>query len=386
MSIVRILGLVSVIAAVATACVVEEESHDDHDHTSDSDEWNDVYEQNTGGKADSLACSGVKVPDSSGFGGRVALTFDDGPNTTSTVQVLDTLRAHGIQGTFFINGSRVKGAVEKAVLARILDEGHILANHSHEHKNLRKLTIPQVDSQIERTQAIIVEAGETRRYMRFPFGSAGCAAAQHVRDGGYTITGWHVDTADWCFASGTGGVGHCAKSTFKYVPDNFRDDMAAFTLSQVRKYNGGIVLYHDIHQNTANSLEGIINSLKSEGYTFTNIDDTDTFPRLNGLTPPFVGDSCATDTECSFEGGTCAVNPSGGFCTVACEGYCPDASGKAATFCASLDGGASGSCVSKAGDLNQNCELVPGTRAQSASRFVGQSGAPASTATVCLPL
>ena len=63
--------------------------------------------------------------------------------------------------------------------------------------------------------------------------------AAHVRDGGYTITGWHVDTADWCFASGTGGVGHCAKSTFKWVPDGFRSDMLGFTLSQVRKYNGG---------------------------------------------------------------------------------------------------------------------------------------------------
>src|SRR5690606_5940879 len=127
----------------------------------DSEEWNEAYERNTGGKADSLACSGVKVPDSSGFAGRVALTFDDGPNTTTTPQVLDTLRNHGIQATFFINGNRVKGAAERAVLARILEEGHILANHSHAHSNLRNLSIAQVDQQVELTQTIIEQAGET---------------------------------------------------------------------------------------------------------------------------------------------------------------------------------------------------------------------------------
>ena len=328
----------------------------------------------------------MKVPDSSGFNGRVALTFDDGPNTSSTVQVLDTLKAYNIKATFFINGNRVKGSAERAILARMLDEGHILANHSHAHKNLRNLTISEVDQQVERTQSIIIEAGESRRFFRFPFGSAGCAAAQHLRDGGYTITGWHVDTADWCFASGTGGVGHCATSTFRYVPDSYRNDMAGFTLSQVRKYNGGVVLFHDIHANTANNLDGIIRSMIDEGYTFTNIDDTDAFPRLNGLTPPFVGDACMDDAQCAFDdAASCATNESGGFCTLRCEGYCPDAAGKASTFCASLDGGATGSCVSKVSDLNENCALVPGTRPQEASRFVGQSGAPASTATVCIP-
>jgi peptidoglycan/xylan/chitin deacetylase (PgdA/CDA1 family) len=382
----RMVGWLGLIALTAAACVAEPEEEHDHDGVDISDEWNEVYDQAADGKADSLACSGLKVPDSSGFDGLVALTFDDGPNPVTSPQVLDTLKRHGITATFFINGMRVKGNAERAVLARILAEGHILANHSHEHKNLRKLSIPAVEEQVALTQRVIDAAGETRRYFRFPFGSAGCAAAELVRNDGYTITGWHVDTADWCFASSTGGVGHCAKSTFEYVPDSYRHDMAAFTLSQVRKYNGGIVLFHDIHQNTATQLDGIIQRMQSEGYTFVNIDDLDTFPRLNGLTPPFVGDACTGDGECAFDAdASCALNADGGFCTLPCEGYCPDASGKASTFCASLDGGVTGSCVSKASDLNENCALVPGTRPQQASRFVGQSGAPASTATVCIP-
>lgn len=381
----RWMALLVSMAATAAACAGED--GDDHDHeASASDTWNEVYDRETSGKGDSLACSGVKVPDSSGFDKRVALTFDDGPNPATTPQVLDTLARHGIEATFFINGNRVSGSAERAVLARILDEGHILANHSHAHKDLRTLSVPDVDVQVERTQAIIAEAGETRRFFRFPFGSAGCAAAEHVRGGGYTITGWHVDTADWCFASSTGGVGYCAKSTFKHVPDAYRGDMVGFTMSQVRAHGGGVVLFHDIHQNTADNLERVITTLDGEGYRFVNVDDIDTFPRLNGLTPPFVGDACLDDAGCSFASdATCALNPSGGFCTVPCEGYCPDASGKAATFCASLDGGQTGSCVSKAGALNESCALVPGTVAREASRFVGQSGAPAATATVCLP-
>ncbi len=381
----RFLGLVGLLAATAIACGAEE-ADDDHDEGSLSDGWNDAYAQNTGGKAESLDCSGVKLPDNSGFGGRIALTFDDGPKAGTTAQILDTLKRFNIQATFFINGNRVKGDVERQLLARMLAEGHMIGNHSQAHKDLRKLTIPDLNTQVEKTQTVVVGAGETRRFFRFPFGSAGCAAAQHLRDGGYTITGWHVDTADWCFASATGGAGICDPSTFKWVPDNYRNDMSAFTMSQVRKYNGGIVLFHDVQPNTANSLDGIIETMVAEGYTFVNIDDANTFPRLNGLTPAFVGDTCMDDTQCAFDAdSSCVQGGDSGFCTVSCEGYCPDASGKASTFCASLDGGASGSCVSKAGDLNENCQLVPGTTPQEASRFIGQSGAPASTATVCMP-
>ena len=375
---------------------------DEHDHANASPgasaAFEDAYEQTEFGKADSSGCSGVVVPDSSGFNKRVAMTFDDGPNPETTPQVLDILKKYSVPAAFFINGSRVNGDSARAVLDRILAEGHILANHSQKHLNLKTLSSSAVNEQVKLTHDIIAGTGITPKYFRFPFGSANCSAIDIVEGYGLIVTGWHIDSGDWCYASAKGGVGYCHPDTFRYVPNSFRSDMVGYTLSQVRKRKGGIVLFHDIHQNTADSVEAVISTLKNEGYTFVNVDDEATFPVLNGGQPipvPFVGDPCEKNEDCGFtngsQTGSCHLyTPTGtsqeeGFCTVGCEGYCPDKTGKAPTFCASLDGGQSGSCVSKSGTANDNCAGLPGTSAQTVQRFVGSSGAPPVSSTVCLP-
>ncbi len=392
----RLLFLSVSLLALAgfTAC-----DGDDHDHGDDyANNWNEATEEANSGKADSTECSGVRVPDQGGFGKQVALTFDDGPNPATTPKVLDILARYEIKATFFINGSRVKGDTEREILARIMREGHILANHSHDHKNLKKQTLNELERQITATHDIIVAAGEEQRYFRFPYGSAGCTAAARVRDFNYIVSGWHVDSGDWCFANGTGGVGHCAERTFAHVPDAYRSDMGGFVMSQVNRHEGGIVLFHDIHANTADSLESIIQSMIAGGYTFTNMDDAQVFPLLNGSTPvptPFVGDVCAVEADCNFSAdgaaGSCfefsiaGGAESYGFCSLACDGYCPDKAGSASTFCTSVDGGGSGICVSKASPLNNDCEAIPGTSAAFADRFVGNSSAAPSEALVCYP-
>ncbi len=109
---------------------------------------------------------------------------------------------------------------------------------------------------------------------------------------------------------------------------------------------------------------------------------------------PFVGDGCVNSMDCDFEAdgeaGICAVySQSGdeplGFCTIGCEGYCPDKGGKATTFCVSLDNGSSGSCVSTAGATNGFCTNLPGMEARELPRFIGNSSAAVATAQVCVP-
>jgi len=130
------------------------------------------------------------------------------------------------------------------------------------------------------------------------------------------------------------------------------------------------------------------------------------------LSDPFVGTPCAHDAECLFEAGgghgfclQLALEPDEdddpdgdpqrpdgdgrpaavGFCSLRCEGYCPDLSGHAPTFCTSLDG-ATGLCLPQAAAPDPECEGVPLTAPGPAERFVGDSGAPARAAQVCLPL
>jgi peptidoglycan/xylan/chitin deacetylase (PgdA/CDA1 family) len=363
---------------------------DEDDHADESELFEQAYEDvHTDGKVDGTDCSGVRVPDRNGFNKRIALTFDDGPNPDTTPKVIQVLERHRAPATFFTNGSRYSSQAAKDLAARIAAHpDYILANHSHRHINLAEQTAATVATEIDRTDALIRGAGETPRYFRFPFGSSTCSSKKQAQDRGHIVAGWHVDSADWCYAAG-GGV--CKKSTFKFVPDDMRTDMKKYVLSQVRAFNGGIVLFHDIHQSTADALDGILTALEEEGYTFIRLDDTAAFPKLHGTVAPpqkFIGDACATDADCVF---TAANKPGSchpaGFCTIACEGSCPDLSGRAGTFCIADDRSTvpAGMCVSKAATQNMACASLPDTENRTEPRFIGTSTSTPATANVCAP-
>ncbi|OQB17732.1 MAG: Peptidoglycan-N-acetylglucosamine deacetylase [Deltaproteobacteria bacterium ADurb.Bin207] len=356
--------------------------------------WNSAYEENASGKADSAGCSGVIVPDRNGFNKRIALTFDDGPSLANTQTVAEILEAHGTVGTFFVNGKNIKTQEHKALLKRLKAKGHIIANHTHTHVNMAQASAATVTSEIERTHSLLKELDLKPRFFRFPYGASTCATADKVRSYGYAVTGWHIDSADWCFASSTGGVGTCSPSTFKHVPNEFRSDIAGFVLSQAQAKGGGVLLFHDIHTYTVSKLDTILSRLEQNGFKFVPLSDTSTFPLLNGSAPKpsaWVGTPCTDDSQCNFtasgSSGFCWTYDDSnlGFCSLECNGYCPDKSGTAPTFCTSVDGGQTGQCVSKASEANHQCSDLPGTDPVSAQRFVGTSTASAATALVCLP-
>lgn len=103
------------------------------------------------------------------------------------------------------------------------------------------------------------------------------------------------------------------------------------------------------------------------------------------LPSPWLGDACSSDADCGFladgQQARCHMSQTHGFCSIPCEGYCPDRAGEAGTFCGK--DGSKGICMAKAALENGGCAEVPGTSAKPKERFVGSSGAPAKVATVC---
>jgi len=317
-----ILRFVPVCLLALTACA----SNPDDRTSGFEDAWDNLHDD----KADN-ACSGVVVPDRGPFGGKVSLTFDDGPNVATTPQVLAILRAHNAPATFFMNSKRLTSQAARDIAAEIVaDPLFTLGNHTFDHKNMATLSLEDAANEIDRVTTAIEAAGGTPKYFRFPFGSSTCQTMDLVKERNYISTGWHIDSADWCFAS---GHGECKESTFRFVPDEFRQDMPAFVMSQLRSKNGGVLLFHDIHQNTVNNLENIMNQMESAGYEYTSIDDVETFPLLNGVEQAFFGDPCDQDTDCNFAGGFCMPEPSGGYCTQECDQSCPDRNGFATSRC-----------------------------------------------------
>lgn len=128
---------------------------------------------------------------------QVWLTFDDGADPTQLSRILSTLSRNGVRGRFFFTG--VWRDRNPSSYRRILDGGHLVANHSYSHPALSK----QSNAEVARQIRLGVRATTSPRLLRPPFGAGSftsrlvdLAAAQ-----GYSLCRWTVDTFDWDQAS-----------------------------------------------------------------------------------------------------------------------------------------------------------------------------------------
>ena len=62
---------------------------------------------------------------------QVAITFDDGPHSKFTQDVLKLLKTHSAKATFFLIGKHIEE--NPNVVASILKEGHTIGNHTYSH-------------------------------------------------------------------------------------------------------------------------------------------------------------------------------------------------------------------------------------------------------------
>jgi peptidoglycan/xylan/chitin deacetylase (PgdA/CDA1 family) len=341
-------------------------------------------------------CSGMDPADPAPLGGRVALTFDDGPDVETTPLVLEVLRAHEVPATFLVLGERLADPdvwplVDEMVADPLVDVG----NHSWDHADLATLSLADAADEIDDTTALLETWVSEPTFFRFPYGDSTCETHDLATDRGYRVAGWHIDTGDWCYAA-LGEPGVCLQSDYWRVPEEFEDDMIGWTMEQIRRHHGGIVLLHDIHLWTAEQLEPLIEAIDNEGFTFTALDDAASWPNLVAGTPadlPYLGEPCdLADDRCWLvedEAWCEPVDPDDsasldGVCTMPCEGLCLDRDGAATTFCAEIDPEI-GQCIGRADEVNAFCDLVPGTEAREFDRFVGDSGASDATVEVCAP-
>lgn len=180
------------------------------------------------------------------------LTFDDGPHKERTERILDILDKNNIKATFFMLGQEVEKYPE--IVKKIYDKGHTIANHSTNHK----YNYPTKESYIEdikTTDKLISEAIGTEYkslYVRVPGGSFG---KQHVKEA--IAEDGRIDL-NWTALNGDSEnkTKDSKDAMMNRLKETFGDD----------KYE--VVLMHDIKELTVESLQEIIDYIKSEGYIF----------------------------------------------------------------------------------------------------------------------
>ncbi|MBI4635927.1 MAG: polysaccharide deacetylase family protein [Candidatus Rokubacteria bacterium] len=124
-------------------------------------------------------------------GGRVALTFDDGPDPAWTPRVLDLLGERGVRATFFLVGQRA--ARSPGTVRRIAAEGHEVANHGWSHRSLWLCGPRRTRIEIGRAHDLLTGlAGRAPRYFRPPWGMVNMAMFPILRRYGARCVLWSI--------------------------------------------------------------------------------------------------------------------------------------------------------------------------------------------------
>ncbi len=179
----------------------------------------------------------------------IALTFDDGP-VPDTNRLLDVLAAKDAKATFFALGENV--AAHPEIAKRIVDEGHILGNHTWDHRSMPSLTSTELDLELARTRdAITAATGTTPTLVRPPYGATNDSVQERITANGSATILWSVDTEDWKNRN----VGITSQRALAGAAP------------------GGIILMHDIHPTSVDSVGGIVDSLRAQGYTLVTIPE-----------------------------------------------------------------------------------------------------------------
>ena len=184
-------------------------------------------------------------------GGKVCLTFDDGPDPLRTPVVLDILERFNAKATFFVIGQ--KSAQHPDVIRRILAEGHALGHHSFSHSPPEGTSAWQLIREIGQTDEVLrYSVPNGLKLCRPPFGKITVRKCFALWSKGLTIVLWNQDSKDYAAESAT----------------ELRKNLLNF-----RPCAGDIVLLHDRIPATAAVLPELIATIRNAGLGFATVDD-----------------------------------------------------------------------------------------------------------------
>ena len=184
----------------------------------------------------------------------VVLTFDDGPVPRHTGSVLETLASECTKATFFMVGQMVNSY--PAMVRRVHDEGHTIANHSQTHPfTFSRMSVPQAAAQIEggfaSLRAALGDPDAVAPFFRIPGLLRQDSVEQYLAAHG--VMTWSVDVVadDWTHINA--------------------GEIARRAVSRLEARGKGVLLLHDIHAATAAALPVILQELKARGFKIVHV-------------------------------------------------------------------------------------------------------------------
>lgn len=184
---------------------------------------------------------------------KVYLTFDEGYEAGYTPKILEVLKQNEVKATFFITAHYLN--TQETLVKQMIDEGHIVGNHTVNHKSMPSLTLEQIKTEVmDLHKAIYEKFGYEMKYIRPPKGEYSEQTVAYCNNLGYTTVMWSFAYDDW---------NENAQKGEEYAKKKILDNI----------HNGAVILLHGNSKDNTNVLDYCIKEIKNMGYEFASLDE-----------------------------------------------------------------------------------------------------------------
>ena len=183
------------------------------------------------------------------------LTFDAGYENGSTAKILDTLQKHQVPAAFFLVGNYLEKNAD--LVRRMVEEGHIVANHTMHHYDMSRLTDKaSFEKELTDLEELYhqVTGQQMPKYYRPPQGSYSEENLAMAKEMGYKTVFWSLAYVDW-------------------NNDSQPTKEQAFAKLLPRTHNGAVVLLHSTSATNAQILDELLSKWEEAGYRFATLEE-----------------------------------------------------------------------------------------------------------------
>lgn len=185
---------------------------------------------------------------------KLYLTFDAGYENGNILKILDILKEENVPAAFFILSNLILKNCE--VIERMISDGHIVANHTKNHKNISSLTYEETEKNLRSLELLCEEKTGyiMPKYFRFPEGRYSKETLNRVNELGYKTIFWSLAYEDW---------------------DNKKQPLPDYALKKLisNTHNGAVILLHPTSDTNVKILPKLISEWKKMGYSFGTLDE-----------------------------------------------------------------------------------------------------------------
>jgi peptidoglycan/xylan/chitin deacetylase (PgdA/CDA1 family) len=190
----------------------------------------------------------------------VAITFDDGPGQ-NTLDIVNALNSLGVKATFLVNGDNVGNlntAEDQKILKYVYDSKHLISSHTYSHADLSILNEEGITNEMNNVDRLIKKViGKRPTIMRPPYGNTSWDMLRVMKQLGYYVVTWNIDTNDWQHPYDTWASIQAFKDQFNASPGS-----------------SFISLEHDVNPGTnAQFVREIVQFLRGKGKRMVRLDE-----------------------------------------------------------------------------------------------------------------